>query len=40
MRGLSYVTALAFLLIGPSLAGATDRDMTGVGTFTYCGTRW
>jgi len=37
IRRLSYVIALAFLLTGPSLAGSTDRDMPGVGTFTYCG---
>ena len=38
MRALSYITiALAFVLTGPSLAGSADRDMPGVGTFTYCG---
>ena len=29
--------ALVFVLIGPSLAGGADRDMPGVGAFTYCG---
>jgi hypothetical protein len=37
MRVLSYIFALAFVLAGPSLAGSDDRDMPGVGTFTYCG---
>jgi hypothetical protein len=37
MRALSYIIALAFVLSGPSLAGSTDRDLPGVGTFTYCG---
>jgi len=37
MRALSYMIALVFVLTGPSLAGSTDRDMPGVGTFTYCG---
>jgi hypothetical protein len=37
MRALSYVIALVFVLTSPSLAGSADRDMPGVGTFTYCG---
>jgi hypothetical protein len=37
MRGLSYIIAIVFVLTGPSLAGSADRDMPGVGTFTYCG---
>ena len=37
MRALSCIIALAFVLTGPSLAGSADRDMPGVGTFTYCG---
>src|SRR6266568_879136 len=37
MRVLSYIIALVFVLTGPSLAGSADRDMPGVGTFTYCG---
>ena len=37
MRALSCLIALVFLLTGPSLAGSADRDMPGVGTFTYCG---
>jgi hypothetical protein len=35
MRSLSYIIALAFVLTGPSLAGSADRDLPGVGTFTY-----
>ena len=37
MRALSYIIALVVVLTGPSLAGSADRDMPGVGTFTYCG---
>lgn len=37
MRALSYMIALAFILASPSLAGSADRDLPGVGTFTYCG---
>ena len=37
MRVLSCIIALVLLLTGPSLAGSADRDMPGVGTFTYCG---
>jgi hypothetical protein len=39
MRALSYIIALVLVLTGPSLAGSADRDMPGVGTFTYCGSR-
>jgi len=38
MRGLSYIVALIFLLPGPPLASSADRDMPGVGTFSYCST--
>jgi hypothetical protein len=37
MRALSYMIAVVFVLAGPSLAGSADRDLPGVGTFTYCG---
>jgi hypothetical protein len=37
MRALSYIVALVFVLTGPSLAGSADRDLPGIGTFTYCG---
>jgi hypothetical protein len=37
MRTLSFIVALVFVLAGPSLAGSADRDMPGIGTFTYCG---
>jgi hypothetical protein len=29
--------ALVSVLAGPSLAGSTDRDLPGIGTFSYCG---
>ena len=37
MRAVSCIIALLVVLSGPSLAGSADRDMPGVGTFTYCG---
>jgi hypothetical protein len=37
MRVLSFMIALVFVLTGPSMAGSADRDMPGVGTFTYSG---
>jgi len=37
MRALSCVIALILVLTGPSRAGSADRDLPGVGTFTYCG---
>jgi hypothetical protein len=37
MRALSYMIALVLVLTGPSLAGSADRDLPGIGTFTYCG---
>jgi hypothetical protein len=37
MRAISCMIALIFILTGPSRAGSTNRDLPGVGTFTYCG---
>ena len=37
MRVLSYMIVLVFVLAGPSMAGSADRELPGVGTFTYCG---
>jgi hypothetical protein len=37
MRTLSFIIAFVSVLAGPSLAGSADRDMPGIGTFTYCG---
>ncbi len=37
MRPLSYVIAFVLLLGGPSLAGAADHDLPGIGTFSYNG---
>ena len=37
MRTLSFILAFAFVMIGPSLAGSSDTDLPGVGTFTYHG---
>jgi hypothetical protein len=38
MRAVSHMIAAVLVLTGPSLAGSADRDLPGVGTFTYCGT--
>ena len=37
MRTLSFIVALVSVLAGPSMAGSADRDLPGIGTFTYCG---
>jgi hypothetical protein len=38
MRALSYyIVVLIVLLTGPSLAGASDGDLPGIGTFSYNG---
>ncbi len=37
MRAFSYLITLVLALTGPSLAGSADRDLPGVGTFSYCG---
>jgi hypothetical protein len=37
MRALSYIFAVVLVLTGPSLAGSADRDLPGIGTFSYCG---
>jgi len=37
MRVLSYIIATVLLLTGPLMAGATDNDLPGIGTFSYNG---
>jgi len=37
MRTLGFILALAFLLVGPSMAGSTDSRLPGIGTFAYPG---
>ena len=37
MRALSYMVAFVLVLSGPSLAGSADRNLPGIGTFSYCG---
>ena len=37
MRPFSYAIALVLLLSVPSLAGSADRDVPGIGTFSYNG---
>jgi hypothetical protein len=37
MRTLSFILAFAFVLVGPSLAGSSDRGLPGIGTFAYGG---
>ncbi|WP_426523996.1 hypothetical protein [Bradyrhizobium sp. McL0615] len=37
MRTTSFILAFAFVLAGPSMAGSSDQDLPGVGTFAYHG---
>jgi hypothetical protein len=37
MRTLSFFLAFALVLAGPSIAGSTDSQLPGVGTFAYTG---
>jgi hypothetical protein len=37
MKTLSFVLACAFLLVGPSMAGSSEKGLPGVGTFAYNG---
>ncbi len=37
MRSLSFILAFAFVLAGPSMAGAIDSGLPGVGSFAYNG---
>jgi hypothetical protein len=37
MRTFSFVFAFAFVMAGPSIAGAADGSLPGVGTFSYNG---
>ena len=37
MRTTSFILAFAYILAGPSLAGSSDNDLPGAGTFAYNG---
>jgi hypothetical protein len=37
MRTLSFVLAFAFVLAGPSIAGLSDNNLPGIGTFAFSG---
>ena len=37
MRTISFILAFAFILAGPSLAGSSETDLPGIGTFSYNG---
>jgi hypothetical protein len=37
MKTLSFVLALALLVLGPSMAGSSDTALPGIGTFAYNG---
>jgi hypothetical protein len=37
MRTLSFVLAFAFVLAGPSMAGFSDNNLPGIGTFAFSG---
>ena len=35
MKTLSFILAFAFILAGATLAGSSDGNLPGVGTFSY-----
>ena len=37
MRSLSLILALAFVMVGPSMAGSVEGSLPGIGTFSYNG---
>jgi hypothetical protein len=37
MRTISFILAFAFILAGPSMAGSTDGNLPGIGTFAFTG---
>jgi hypothetical protein len=37
MRTISFILAFAFILAGPSIAGSSDGNLPGIGTFSYSG---
>jgi len=37
MRTISFMLAFALVLAGPSIAGSSDNDLPGIGTFSYHG---
>jgi hypothetical protein len=37
MRTISFILAFAFVLAGSSMAGSTENDLPGIGTFSYNG---
>jgi hypothetical protein len=38
MQTLSFILAVVFVLAGPTLAGSSDGNLPGIGTFAYSGT--
>jgi hypothetical protein len=37
MRTTSFMLAFVFMLAGPSMAGSSEQNLPGVGTFAYHG---
>jgi hypothetical protein len=37
MQNLSFILAFVFVLAGPTLAGSSDGNLPGIGTFAYNG---
>jgi hypothetical protein len=37
MRTISFILAFAFVLAGPSMAGSSNSDLPGIGSFSYTG---
>jgi hypothetical protein len=37
MRTFSFILTFALFLVGPSLAGSSEANLLGIGTFSYNG---
>jgi hypothetical protein len=37
MRTISFILAFAFVVAGSSMAGSSESDLPGIGTFSYNG---
>jgi len=37
MRKISFILGFALILAGPSIAGSSDSNLPGIGTFSFNG---
>ena len=37
MRTMSFILAVAFVMVGTSMAGSAETGLPGIGTFSYNG---